>query len=528
MNMYTRIRESAALTWSRRSGIIMTTGVLVGLSLASRIVGLVRDRLLTSQFGVGGVLDSYFSAFRIPDLIYNILILGTLSSAFIPVFARLIHREDPKQAQELVDDLLVILALVMGSFGLIMFAGAPWLTRIVALSYEGQKFADTVMLTRIMAFSPLIFSFSSVLSSILHTYKKFIFVALAPIFYNIGIIIGILVLYPWFGVAGLGYGVLLGALFHLLIQIPAILQVDFRFAFSFGFNWKNLERLWKLYWPRLLVIDTAMISMFIGTIVASAEASAVTVYSLAFNLNALPLGVLAISFVTTIFPYLTESFAKEDEDAFRKYLTVTISRIIYVLVPVTVLMLNYRAQLVRVVYGGGEFGWDDTRLTIATFTVFAVSIPFQGLIPLFSRALYARHDTITPMVIGILGMILNAVASVVLLQWYGVQGIAAAFSLTMVVICLMYASVVFQRVNHGTIFTTLAYGLRVGLISLVMLGIAFVFKSLFGDTFPVDTTLGLIFQVIVSSTPALLFYAGVTWKVGLTRPLRVSGLDTKS
>ncbi len=524
MNIYTRAREQISVNWKNRSGIIATTGLLVGLSLVSRIVGLVRDRLLTSQFGVGGILDSYFSAFRIPDLIYNILILGTLSSAFIPIFSRLIHREDPKQAQELVDDLLLILAIVMGCIGLLMSFGAPWLTRIVALSYEGQKFTDTVTLTRIMAFSPLIFSLSSVLSSILHTYKKFIFVALAPILYNVGIIIGILVLYPYFGVPGLGYGVLLGALFHLLIQIPSVMKVDFQFSFSFGMNWKNLKRLWKLYWPRLLVIDTSMITMFIGTVVASAEASAVTVYSLAFNLNALPLGVFAISFVTTIFPYLTESFAKEDEDAFRKYLTVTISRIVYVLIPVTVLMLNYRAQLVRIVYGGGQFSWDDTRLTVATFTLFAVSIPFQGLIPLFSRALYARHDTITPMVIGILGMIFNAVASVILLQWYGVEGVAIAFSLTMVLICLTYASVVFQRVNHGTVMKTLMYGLQVGLISLVMVGISFVSKSVFAIFYTTNTTLGLISQVMVSSMPGVIFYALVTWKIGLTKKLKVSDL----
>ena len=159
-----------------KSAIIHITGYLVVLSILSRLLGLFRDRLLTSSFNTS-ILDAYFSAFRIPDFLYSILILGTLSSAFIPLFSKLIHRKDKQEeAQSLVDDVLLIVGVIMGLVSVIMIIFAPYLVKLVAISYDGQKFIDTVNLTRIMALSPFIFSISSVLSSVLNDYKNFIIV----------------------------------------------------------------------------------------------------------------------------------------------------------------------------------------------------------------------------------------------------------------------------------------------------------------------------------------------------------------
>jgi putative peptidoglycan lipid II flippase len=502
-----------------KSAIIHITGYLVILSILSRILGLFRDRLLTSNFDTT-ILDAYFSAFRIPDFLYNILILGTLSSAFIPLFSKLIHNKDKqKEAQSLVDDILLIVGAVMGVISVLMVVFAPYLVKLVAISYEGQKLADAVTLTRIMALSPFIFSISSVLSSVLNAYKKFIIVALAPVVYNIGIIIGIIWFYPIWGVSGLGYGVLLGGIFHLLIQIPSVLKLNISLKVDTKLYIKNLKRLWELYWPRLLVIDTAMLSLFIGTIIASTKPDAVTYFTLAFNLNALPLGVIAISFATAIFPFLTEAYAKEDEKSFRDYVIGGISKNLLLLIPIMMLMLNFRAQIVRIVYGGGGFGWEETKITFQTFTILALSIPFQGLIPLLSRALFARHDTKTPMIVGIISMLINIVLAIVLSHYWGVLGVAAAFSITMVITCLIYIFIIFRAINHGSVTKTIIYGLQVSIWSLGMLGIAYIFKQLIGDIIGTNTTLALIIQVIGASAPALAIYILITWKLGLTKVL---------
>ena len=502
-----------------KSAIIHITGYLVILSIFSRLLGLFRDRLLTSNFETS-ILDAYFSAFRIPDFLYNILILGTLSSAFIPLFSKLIHRKDKQQeAQSLVDDVLLIVGVVMGIISVIMIAFAPYLVKLVAISYEGQKLADAVTLTRIMAISPFIFSISSVLSSVLNAYKKFIIVALAPIVYNIGIIIGIIWLYPIWGVPGLGYGVVLGAILHLLIQIPSVLKLNISLKVDTKLYIKNLKRLWDLYWPRLLVIDTAMLSLFIGTIIASTKPDAVTYFTLAFNLNALPLGVIAISFATAIFPYLTEAYAKEDEESFRDYVIGGISKNLLLLIPIMMLMLNFRSQIVRIVYGGGGFSWEATRITFQTFTILALSIPFQGLIPLLSRALFARHDTKTPMIVGIIGMLINIVLALVLSNYWGVLGVAAAFSITMAITCIIYGVIIFRAINHGSVIKTMIYGLQVSMWSIGMLGIAYIFKQLIGSFIGTNTLISLVIQVLGASAPALAIYIFITWKLGLTKVL---------
>jgi len=502
-----------------KSAIMHITGYLVILSIFSRLLGLFRDRLLTSNFETS-ILDAYFSAFRIPDFLYNILILGTLSSAFIPLFSKLIHRKDKQQeAQSLVDDVLLIVGVVMGIISVIMVVFAPYLVKLVAISYEGQKFTDTVTLTRIMAISPFIFSISSVLSSVLNAYKKFIIVALAPIVYNIGIIIGIIWFYPIWGVSGLGYGVVLGAILHLLIQIPSVLKLNISLKVDTKLYIKNLKRLWDLYWPRLLVIDTAMLSLFIGTIIASTKPDAVTYFTLAFNLNALPLGVIAISFATAIFPYLTEAYAKKDEESFRDYVIGGISKNLLLLIPIMMLMLNFRSQIVRIVYGGGGFSWEATKITFQTFTILALSIPFQGLIPLFSRALFARHDTKTPMIVGIIGMLINIVLALVLSHYWGVLGVAAAFSITMAITCIIYGVIIFRAINHGSVVKTILYSLQVCLWSLGMLGIAYIFKQLIGSFIGTNTLISLIIQVLGASSPALAIYIFITWKLGLTKVL---------
>jgi putative peptidoglycan lipid II flippase len=262
-----------------------------------------------------------------------------------------------------------------------------------------------------------------------------------------------------------------------------------------------------------------MISLFIGTIIASTRANAVTYFTLAFNLNTLPLGIIALSFATAVFPFLTEAYAKGDEKAFRNYVIGGIAKNLLILIPVMMLMLNFRAQLVRIVYGGGVFDWEATRITFDTFTILALSIPFQGLIPLFSRTLFARHDTKTPTIVGIISMIFNIFLAFILSHYWGVQGVAAAFSITIIATCLMYGAIIFKTINHGSIIRTIRYGIQIGIWSFGMVIIAYGLKHLLGNIWGTDTTLALILQVLGASIPALAIYAFITWKLGLTKVL---------
>jgi putative peptidoglycan lipid II flippase len=488
------------------NSLMWTTVLLAIFSIISRVLGLLRDRLFTGTFGTGGVLDSYYSAFRIPDLVYNILVLGTLSSAFIPLFSRLIHKKDKLgEAQKLADDILLLVALIMGALSVVIFAFAPWLVRVVALSYDGQKFADTVMLTRIMAFSPLIFSLSSVVTAVLHSYKKFLVASIAPLFYNFGIIAGIVYLYPKWGVAGLGYGVVLGALLHFLVQLPALYGLGYPLQVQLDFNIPSIKKMWNLYWPRILVIDVSMVSLFIGTVVASKEDSAVSVFNLAYNLNALPMGVLAISFATAIFPRLTEKYAKEDYKGFDMLLAHGVAKIIYAILPVSFLMIVSRAQLVRLIYGTGRFDWQDTNFTLVAMSIMVLSLIFQSLIPLFARSFYAKQDMKTPMKIGLMGMVLNVVLSISLYEIFGFFALAWAFSITMAVVGLTYAKLVFGNISREVQDYLWRFFVRVFTIASFSAGISQVVKHFVGLSLEVVETDYTTLKVLVHlSVPAII------------------------
>ena len=248
---------------------VSKAALIVGFfSLLSRLVGLIRDRLFASQFGAGDTLDIYYAAFRIPDFIFNLLILGTLSVAFIPVFTELLTRDEEK-AYKVANSILNFSFLAMAVICAGLMLAAEPITKLLVPGFTGQKFLDTVILTRIFLVSPIIFTISNIFSSILNSQKKFIIANVAPIMYNVGIIFGLLVLYPRFGLKGLGFGVVIGALLHLLVQIPE--------AIHFGYRWQpivdlrdgHFKKILKLFLPRILGVDNSQISLLIGSVVGS-------------------------------------------------------------------------------------------------------------------------------------------------------------------------------------------------------------------------------------------------------------------
>lgn len=398
-------------------------------ALLSRLVGLVRDRLFASNFGAGEILDVYYASFRIPDLIFNLLILGTLSVAFIPVFTELLIT-DKTRAYKVANSILNLSFLIMSVVCLILILLAEPLTHLLVPGFSVDKFDQTVTLTRIFLFSPIIFTVSNLFSSILNSQKKFIIANLAPIMYNLGIIFGLIFLYPKYGITGLGFGVIIGALLHLIVQIPE--------SIHFGYSWQpiidlkdsSVTKIVRLFLPRILGVDNSQISLLIGSIVGSVLATgSISVFNLANNLQAVPLGVFAISTAIAVFPILSEEFAKKDIEAYSKTLSKGINQVLFFIVPLSILLLLYRAHIVRLAFGAGKFNWEDTILTFNTLGMFAFSLFAQGLSPLLARSFYARQDTKTPVLIGFITMFINAMLAFILGKIYGVVGVAAGFSI---------------------------------------------------------------------------------------------------
>ncbi len=404
--------------------------MIVGVfALLSRIVGLIRDRLFASNFGAGDTLDIYYASFRIPDLVFNLLILGTLSVAFIPVFTELLITDKPR-AYRVANSILNLSFCIMTLICFVLIFFAEPITHLLVPGFNGQKFLDTVTLTRIFLLSPIIFTVSNLFSSILNSQKKFIIANLAPILYNLGIIFGLLYLYPSYGLVGLGYGVIIGAILHLLVQIPESIRFGYAWQAIMDLKDPAVKKIVTLFLPRILGVDNSQISLLIGSIVGSVLATgSISVFNLANNLQAVPLGVFAISTAVAIFPLLSELYAKKDTENFAKNLANGIIQILFFMIPLSIALLIYRAHIVRLAFGTGEFNWEDTILTFNTLGMFAFSLFAQGLSPLLARAFYARQNTKIPVTVGVFTMVINASLALYLGKMFGVAGVAGAFSI---------------------------------------------------------------------------------------------------
>lgn len=420
------------------NSITLAALLVGGFSLISRFLGIFRDRILAGQFGAGDSLDIYYAAFRLPDLIFNLLILGALSAGFIPIFTSLIKSplakirslfgDDYKEAWELTSNVLNILAV-----GLVILCGlgmifAPQIMKLITPGFGQEKMSLTVSLTRIMFLSPIFLGVSSVFGGVLQSFRRFFVYSLSPIFYNIGIIIGALYLTPIWGIYGLAWGVVLGAAAHLLVQIPTLIELGFKYKFSFNIKSPKVIKIWLMMVPRTMSLAVSQLNLLVVTVIASTlQSGSLTVFNLANNLQSFPVGIFGIAFAIAAFPAL--SAAAFDKKNLVKDLSVTVRQILFFIMPATIILLALRAQIIRVILGTGQFDWQDTILTINTLGFFSLSLFAQSLIPLLVRAFYARHDAKTPFFIGLATALANIFLSIWLSGRLGVAGLALAFSL---------------------------------------------------------------------------------------------------
>jgi putative peptidoglycan lipid II flippase len=420
---------------NKGNGVIRATVIIAVFSVLAKILGLARDAVFSNMFGTGEIMDAYFAAFRLPDFIFNLLILGTFSVAFIPVFSDYLIK-DRRRAYELASS---ILNFTLGMILVLTLLGYLLLEPLVSLMAPGLSGTVrelTKTFTAIFLLSPIFLTLSSIVSSILNAERKFALVAAAPLVYNLSIIFGAVVLYPAMGVSGLAWGVVLGAILHLLTQVPGLRRIGFTYSLAVAYRDPAFGKFWRLYWPRILSMGTNQVTLLIATFFGSfLSTGSLSSFYYANNLQSVFLSVFAVSFAVAVFPILSDQFNQGDDEGFKDIIAKTTNQILFFIIPLSTLMLILRAQIVRLVLGvgaGTNFSFADTRLVSLNLGLFAVSLFAQALIPLYSRAFYARHNTMTPMVIGFITIIVNVVLTYFTVGKWGVPGMVLAFSVTSV------------------------------------------------------------------------------------------------
>ncbi len=384
-------------------GLHKAAYVLAFFTFISQILGLVRDRILAHTFGAGEVLDIYYAAFRIPDL--ALIFAGSIVSiaVIVPVLTGKM-REGRKEALRFMDSIFSFFFISIIFLSLALFFLAPFFLKLLFPGFIGEdSFSKLLLLTRIFLLSPLFLGISSLFSGVVQVHKRFLIYALSPIFYNLGIIVGILFLYPLWGIEGLALGVVLGAFLHMIVQAPSVYEKKLFPRFTLKIDWKEVKGVLFSSVPRsfTLSITSIVILILLGFASLLGEGS-IAIFNLAFNLQSVPLSIVGVSYSLAAFPMLALLYAEGQRVEFVKKVEVAARHIIFWSLPALTLFIVLRAQIVRSVLGTGEFGWIETRLTAATLAILILSVFAQSLILLFVRSYYAAGDTKKPLLFGII------------------------------------------------------------------------------------------------------------------------------
>lgn len=408
------VKQVVSIVYKEVKGLHQAAYVLALFAFGSQLLALLRDRLLAHQFGAGSELDLYYVAFRIPDLLF-VLFASSLSVYVLIPFVTKAEKETEGQkngGSALLSQIFTLFLITYSVVAVVIAITAPYF-----LPWFFPGVADTemlVLMTRILLLQPFLLGISSLFGVVTQLGHRFVLYAISPLLYNIGIIFGILVFYPLFGLAGLALGVILGALGHLLVQWPFVSKSDLKIQFDFRFNWRQTLLVLITSAPRALTLAMHQIVILILIGLASVMAvGSISVFQLAFNLQSVPLAIIGVSYSVAAFPVLAKMFAERQHEKFTAQVITTLRHIIFWSLPVIALIIVIRAQLVRVVFGSGAFDWSDTRLTAAVLALLAISLLAQAVILVVTRAFYAGGHTRVPFYVTLVGSSLAIIVAYV-------------------------------------------------------------------------------------------------------------------
>lgn len=392
-------------------GLHQAAYLLAGLTLASQILALLRDRIFAHTFGAGEILDLYYAAFRVPDLVFALV--ASLVSAYV-IIPR-ITGMDRESTRRLLSESATFLFLFGGLICIVLAVFMPSFLAFLYPSFVSSSHQyEFVLLSRVLLVQPILLGLSGVLASVTQVHRRFTLFAISPVLYNIGIIAGTVFLYPVLGLTGIGLGVIIGAAAYLAVNIPVVVGAGVLPRFRVP-TFSIMSSVMRDSVPRSLALGVGSVTALALTAIASRVGTgAVSVFTFALNLEAVPLALIGSSYAIAAFPALSEAAAPEKRDDFTRILSSGARHIILWAVVALGLIIVLRAHLVRVVLGTGAFDWNATRLTAALLAVLAVGLAAQGLAILFSRALYAARQSWRPFLYQIAGCVLTVGLALVL------------------------------------------------------------------------------------------------------------------
>jgi putative peptidoglycan lipid II flippase len=483
---------------SENSRIAKAAGVVGAATLISRILGFIRDAVIAWYFGAGLSSDAFIAAFRIPNLLRRLLVEGSLSSAFIPVFTEYIVKQDRAEAFHLARSAFRLLS---GVLIVVVICGvflSPWIVRLIAPGFSADKISLTIILTRIMF--PYIFfvGLVALCMGILNVLGHFAAPALAPLLLNLSIIGSVFLISPSLTkpVIGLGIGVIIGGVLQLTLQLPVLLKKGFYFSGKTKMIHPGLIKVGKLIPPFILGSAVYQINILVGTLLGSLlDQGSVTYLYFADRLVQFPLGVFAIAMATAVLPSLSRQTATGDLEMLKDTFTQALNLVFFITIPATVGLIILREPIVALLFQRGEFDSQATRLTAQALLYYSMGLwAFSG-VRIVTAVFFAFQDTRTPLMVAGISILANVILGVVLMKPLAHGGIALATSLASVVNLILLAGAL--RTRLGTLaWRCIAWSVCRAVLCSVIMGIAVSMAASFVFT-DRNTLLGLIGCLVV-------------------------------
>lgn len=511
-------KKSINLLLKQQSNILSAAIVIMVTIIFSQVLGLVRQRLLVAIFGASDTLGVYLVAARVPDFLFQLIIAGALSSAFIPIFSDYLVKGKEKEGHKLASTLLFVSLMIFSFFSIILFIFAKEFALLIAPGFTSGQINLMANLMRIIIFGEIIFIIGSFLSAMLQSYNHFFIPGIASASYNLGIILGIIFLSPYIGIFSAAYGVILGALIFVLIQLPFIKSLGFSFepAMSIAaIKSSGALDIFKLIWPRTLSIAVFQVGTMITiTLISYLQNPGrnYVIFDYAQTLAFAPVVLFGQAIAQAAFPVLSKE--KDRLNDFKTTFITSFNQMLYLLLPFSVLFIVLRIPVVRLIYGAAQFDWAATVLTGRTLAFFAISIFAQGLTYLVSRGFYALHDTKTPLIVGSLSTLTMVLisAAFIFIYNFGIEAVALAFSIGSVLNFLIMF-IILDKKTGG--FDRLSLTKTVAKIFLASGFTAFALyipiKLLDQLVFDTTKTVNLLLLTGISSFAGLSLYLFLTW-----------------
>ncbi|MCL4366033.1 murein biosynthesis integral membrane protein MurJ [Patescibacteria group bacterium] len=518
------VKSIFSLLYSRQTSILSAASIIMATLMLSKVLGLVRDRLLAHMFSPNQI-DIFWAAFRLPDLIFQIIILGALSVAFIPVFTEHLENKGKEDAFEMARAVLnVSLAIFILITILIYIFAQPIINTFIAPGFTPERQLQVAALTRIILFGQVILVLGSFFIGISQSFQRFIIPSLSPVFYNLGIILGIAFLSKPFGIMGVAYGVVIGAFLHASVQLPLIWSMGFRFKFPLKFFNSGVKEIMQLMSIRTIGLAAEQINETVGLALATlASIGSVTYLTFAQHLQVVPIGLFGATLAQAAMPVLSSEKARGKIDEFKITILTTLHQILFLTLPAAAILIVIRVPVVRLVFGASRFNWEATVLTGATLAFLSIGLVAQAISLLLVRGFYALKDTKTPVIVSLIVVVLNIVLSVyaIVVLKLDVWSIGFANSISAIVSATLLFWTLHFKVGKFDLKTVLVPFIKMFMATIIMGVCLYIpIKLLDAVIFDTTRTINLLALTGLSSIFALTIY------VILVRFLKVRELDT--